>query len=81
MKRFLAVVLVLVLVCSFGTISYAAEYKDNPIDQVGDWFATMGKSGMEKDAILAQRKGERAAKFAEHEARKAGKDVKKSLGF
>ena len=88
MKRFLAAVLILVFVFSFSSVSFAAEYKDNPIDQAGDWFATMGKSGMEKDSILAQRKAERAAKFAEREAKKlakeaekAGNDAKKSLGF
>ncbi len=88
MKRFLPLALVLALMCSLSPMSYAAEYKDNPIDQAGDWVATLGKQGMEKDQILAQRKTERAAKFAEREAKKmakdaekAGGDMKKKMGF
>ena len=78
MKRLLTIVLVLALMISVSPMSYAADYQDNPIDQVGDWFATMGKQGMEKDSILAQRKAERAAKFAEREAKKMAKEAEKS---
>ena len=76
----------------FGGISmtaYAADCtKDNPIDQAGDWFATLGKQGMEKDQVLAKRKTDRVAACAKREAekaakeaQKAGNDMKKKLGF
>jgi hypothetical protein len=76
----------------FGGISmtaYAADCtKDNPIDQAGDWFATMGKKGMEKDQALVKRKADRVAACAKREAEKAakeaekaGNDMKKKLGF
>ncbi len=69
--------------------AYAADCsKDNPIDQAGDWFATLGKQGMEKDQILVKRKADRVAvctkKQAEEAAevaKKAGNDMKKKLGF
>lgn len=50
--------------------------------RVGDWFATRGKSGEEKKAIIAERKAKRAAaraqKKAEKEKRKLEKGAKKS---
>ena len=68
---------------------YAADCtKDTPIDQAGDWFATLGKQGMEKDQILAKRKADRLAvctkKAAEEAAKavqKAGNDLKKKFGM
>jgi hypothetical protein len=62
--------------------------KETPIDQIGDWFATMGKKGMEKDQILVKRKADRLAICAKKQAeeaakaaQKAGDDMKKKLGF
>ncbi|MBI4387845.1 MAG: hypothetical protein HY582_02220 [Candidatus Omnitrophica bacterium] len=90
MKKSLIFLLILVFTLSSMPLKavYAAEYKETPIDSVGDWFATMGKSGAEKDQILAQRKAERMKKFLEREAAKAAKeaekaggDMKKKLGF
>jgi hypothetical protein len=90
MKRTLRFLLALAIVFSTfsATAVFAAEYKDTPIDQAGDWFATLGKQGLERDQILAQRKADRMAKFAEREAKKAAKemekaggDMKKKLGF
>lgn len=91
MKRFLSFVFAAFFVFSAVAtpLSYAAgEYRDTPIDQAGDWFATLGKKGLEKDQILAQRKADRMARYAEKltrqaakEAEKAGQDTKKKLGF
>ena len=76
----------------FGGVSmtaYAMDCtKDTPIDQAGDWFATLGKQGLEKDQVLAKRKAERLAICAKKEAQKAaqeaqqaGNDMKKKLGL
>ncbi len=44
-------------------------------DRFGDWFATLGKSGFEKDSILAQRRTARVAsrtqRAIEHQAKRA----------
>ncbi len=86
MRRFS--VLVLVFCFILGPVSSFAEKKgtkgaseqarehasDNAIfNRVGDWFATVGKSGEEKENILAERKTKRAAKKARKRAEKAGK--------
>lgn len=42
-------------------------------NRVGDWFATIGKKGAEKEKILAERKAQRTAKRAEKEAKKVMK--------
>jgi len=58
--------------------------------RIGDWFATLGKSGFEKDSILLQRRTARAArrtqqaiehqaKHAEHGLREAGAGLRKGL--
>ena len=70
MKRLLPLVLTAALMCS-AVPAYAAQYQDNIVDRAGDRLATLGKKGMEKDRILIERKAKRAAKFAEHEAKKA----------
>ncbi|PIQ89668.1 MAG: hypothetical protein COV72_01780 [Candidatus Omnitrophica bacterium CG11_big_fil_rev_8_21_14_0_20_42_13] len=43
-------------------------------NRVSDWFATIGKSGEEKEKILAERKAERAAKRVEKELKRAEKE-------
>jgi hypothetical protein len=80
-KRFMALFLVLTLV--FGAVpfnAYAADAQDTPFDKMGDWMSTLGKSGLEKDQILAQRKVGREAKRAQQEAKKAAKQAEKSAG-
>ena len=59
-----------------------------PIDQAGDWLATLGKQGMEKNQVLAKRKADRLAACTKKQseesaeaAKKAGNDMKKKLGF
>lgn len=90
MKRFITLLFVMSLMFSTlpTSICFAGEYQENILDKVGDSLATMGKKGMDKDQILAQRKAERMKRYAEHEAKKmqreaekAGKDTKKKLGF
>jgi len=51
--------------------------QDNVVDKVGDWAATIGKSGIEKDKILAERKATRVAKKAERKAKKAAREAEK----
>ena len=92
MKRFLAVIFAMTLIFSSVPMrfSYAetGQYQDTAFDQVGDWFATLGKQGDEKDRILAERKAERLKHFIEKnadqaakDAQAAGEDAKKKLGF
>lgn len=91
MKRLITIISMVVFLIAAGStqaVFAGNEYKDNPIDATGDWFATMGKQGLEKDQILAQRKATRTAKHAEAQAKKMGKeaekaggDMKKKLGF
>jgi len=91
MKKLIAILFVVALIFTSAPIdsAYAAgEYKDTVIDQVGDWFATLGKEGVEKDQILAKRKADRMKKWAEKKAAeakkemgKAGKDMKKKFGM
>ena len=87
MRKFVMSFIVFTLM--FGGVSHAADCtKDTPIDRAGDWLGTLGKKGMEKDQILAQRKadrmvacGKREAEKVMTEAQKAGNDMKKKLGF
>jgi hypothetical protein len=59
--------------------AYAADCgKDTPVDQVGDWFRTFGKKGVEKNQILAKRKAGRMLACAQKKAQKAAKEVQKS---
>jgi hypothetical protein len=55
--------------------------QDSVVDKAGDWFATLGKSGSEKDQILIQRRSERIAKrmqkAVEDGSKKAGKEMEK----
>ena len=90
MKRFVTLFFIMSLMFSSLPVSvcFAGEYQENVLDKVGDSLATMGKKGMAKDQILAQRKAERMKRYAEREAKKmrreaekAGKDTKKKLGF
>jgi len=48
-------------------------------NRVGDWFATVGKSQEEKEAIKAERAVDRKVKRAEKQARKEAKEAKKSV--
>lgn len=90
MRKLVIAFFVSALMLGSVTAVYAAVdcTKDNWADQAGDWFATRGKNGIEKDQILASRKGERViactqreAAKAMKEAGKAGNDMKKKLGF
>ena len=90
MKKSSTIMAVLAVMLSVAPISsvFAAQCQDNPFDKMGDWAATMGKQGMDKDTILASRKAKRAAACAERMAKQASKDAgkaaadaKKKLGF
>ena len=89
MKKVVA--LLLVFAFAVGTIpAYAAprgasstameKASDEAIfHRVGDWFATVGKSSEEKQAILAERKAKRAAAKAQKQAAKAQKELQKKM--
>jgi hypothetical protein len=51
-------------------------------NRIGDWFATLGKSGSEKDSILIQRRTSRAARRTqrtiEHQAKQAEKGLREA---
>jgi hypothetical protein len=63
MRKFVTSVFVLVLM--LGGVSEAAypkncfQEKESVIDKTGDWFATLGKQGLDKQSILLQRKRDR----------------------
>jgi hypothetical protein len=62
-----------------GGSVYAADcIRDTPGDQVGDWFGTFGKTGIEKDQILARRKAKRVGACVNGEVQKVMKQVRKA---
>jgi hypothetical protein len=65
-----------------GASAQAYEHADDQavFNRVGDWFATVGKSGEEKAKIKAQRKADRAVKRAEKQAQKKAKEAKEKMG-
>ncbi|MEI7750871.1 MAG: hypothetical protein WCJ71_02170 [Candidatus Omnitrophota bacterium] len=90
MRKLMAVFFLLALMSGgFSPTAFAADCtKDTPADQVGDWLGTFGKTGIEKDQIMAQRKADRLMACAQKQAKavataaqKAGNDMKKKLGF
>ena len=91
MRRGMLGALVVVMIGVASPV-YAAQpaQQDTIVDQVGDWFATLGKSGVDKDAILAQRRTERTAAHAQKAAKRqvkaagqsvenAGRDLNKGI--
>lgn len=51
--------------------------KETVFTKMGDSLATLGKSGLEKDQVLASRKADRAGKCAQQQ----GGALKKNLGL
>ena len=85
MKKVLALMLVFTMfvgvfaMCADarGSESGLKAGQDNVLDRASDWFATRGKDGVEKKAILAERKAQRASKRATKEAAKQKKIAQK----
>jgi len=94
MRRILTAVIVISLILTSVPV-FAAQGRKGASDRalerasdeaifhrVGDWFATIGKSEEEKEAIIAERKAKRAAKRVQKELekqeRKAGKEAEKA---
>jgi len=48
-------------------------------DRIGDWFATLGKSGFEKESILVQRRMARAARRTQRAMREVGEGLQQGL--
>lgn len=63
MRKF--VIAFFALALTLGGVSataYATNcYQDNSINKTGDWFATLGKKGLEKKRVLIERKHDRIA--------------------
>jgi hypothetical protein len=80
MRKFMIAFFVLtMLLGGLSVTAYASNCgKDTPIDQIGDWFGTLGKEGMEKDQVLVKRNADRMLACANREAEKAAKEVEKS---
>ncbi|OGW78701.1 MAG: hypothetical protein A2Z83_08770 [Omnitrophica bacterium GWA2_52_8] len=62
---------------SFSLAGCGDPCKDDVFTGIGDSIATMGKEGLEKEKILAERTAKRAAACAE----RTGNQMKKSLGL
>lgn len=68
--------LLIVLAVSFA-LTGCDVCKENMFTKLGDSLATMGKEGVAKQQILAERKGARASKCAEQK----GAEMKKKMGL
>jgi hypothetical protein len=83
MRKVLAVALLMGFAGAFLPAGlHAAEgagMEDTAIDKVSDWFAVIGKSGDEKEAMLAERRADRAAKRLSKAMKKAGKSAEKKM--
>ncbi len=73
-----------------SALAYQHASDEAVFTRIGDWFATLGKSGFEKDSILIQRRTahvarrtrraiEHQAKHAEQGLREAGEGLQKGL--
>ena len=80
-RRGMVVEMVVMLLLAATTPVLAAEMvgNDTAVDRVGDWFATVGKSGIDKDSILAQRRAERAAKRAQQAMEQHAKQAEQQM--
>ena len=83
MKKFLAAALLLAFAGAFvPSYLYAADnsgMEDTIVDKASDWIAVLGKPADEKDAMLAERRADRAAKRFEKTMKKAGKTADKKM--
>ena len=85
MKKGMRMLVGFLIVVGLGTTAtvpaHAAQVGsgDTVVDRVGDWFATMGKSGLDKGSILAQRRTERAAKRMEQAVHRSTRQVERSV--
>lgn len=79
MKKFVFALLAGLMLVTSTPMVGVAYAEDTVVDKVGDWVATMGKSGMEKDQILLERRMDREAKRASKAMKKAGKDLKNAF--
>jgi len=88
MKKGMIIVLSIMLMVSTTGLGFAApnakaleQADENAVfNRVGDWFATVGKSDVEKTKILAERKAQRAVKRAEKLVEKNKKMAEKRAG-
>lgn len=67
----------LAMVLAASSLTGCNPCNEDPLTKLGDTLATLGKKGMEKDQVLAERKAGRAAKCAEQKAA----EMKKKMGF
>ena len=72
-KTFLGLLIALIAISFAG----CGPCEEDVVSKLGETLATIGKSGMDKDQVLVERKANRAAKCAQQ---KAG-EMKKKMGF
>lgn len=77
-KCVLALLIFMFVSGALSMTAYAADcFKDTAADRAGDWFATLGKKGVEKNQLLAKRKAIRIRLCTQKEARKTAADIQK----
>ena len=74
----MAVLMVAAAVPVFASESSGA--RDSIIDKVGDWFATIGKSDVDKQIIIADRRTKRILRHTQHELEETNKKARKAIG-
>ena len=80
MKRAIAAVLLAgMLGAATPGLAATMPVQDTMFDRMGDWFATFGKSGLEKESVLAQRHADRTAKRANEAAQQNAEQAERSL--
>jgi len=83
MRKFLAAALLIAFAgACVPAFVYAADgsgMEDTVIDKASDWIAVLGKPEDEKEAILAERRADRAAKRLEQAMKKVGKRAEKKM--
>lgn len=60
--------------------SESAGARDSIIDKVGDWFATVGKSDVDKQIILADRRTKRIMRHTQHELEESNQKAREEIG-
>lgn len=59
--------------------AYAYGQEDSILDKVSDWVATIGKSGSDKEEVLAERRLDRAMKRTSQAFKKSSKKASKAM--
>ena len=81
-RRWISVLLILMMAVTVipGKAYAANDGGDSVFDKTSDSFATIGKSGADKAAILFRRRSERAAKRMRESMNESGKKISQEMG-